>query len=222
MNGDVSEHWMKQHLLPYVAGNSCIVIDHAPYHTMLTDDSKPAAINLKREELIDWLIAHGAKDEGELLSKERFLSDEMAHHWSIRSWMKTKRLDKAVALCSCCITDSQTSLSCSTMNGTDIRLLLLPVAHPVLNPIELMWGQIKRYVRDNNCDFTITHIRELAEQKYRSKIQEHGMLPFSTHGNMPPNNGRLTNCCWNMRRAMQMTRRAMGIRMMTRRHRRWS
>ena len=47
---------------------------------MLTDDSKPAAKNLKREELIDWLIAHGAKDEGELLSKERFLSDEMAHH----------------------------------------------------------------------------------------------------------------------------------------------
>ena len=58
------------------------------------------------------------------------------------------------------------------MNGTDIRLLLLPVAHPALNHIELMWGQIKRYVRDNNCDFTITHIRELAEQKYRSKIQE--------------------------------------------------
>ena len=63
-----------------MAGNSCIVIDHAPYHTMLTDDSKPAAKNLKREELIDWLIAHGAKDEEELLSKERFLSDEMAHH----------------------------------------------------------------------------------------------------------------------------------------------
>ena len=171
MNGDVSEHWMKQHLLPYVAGNSCIVIDHAPYHTMLTDDSKPAAINLKREELIDWLIAHGAKDEGELLSKERFLSDEMAHHWSIRSWMKTKRLDKAVALCSCCITDSQTSLSCSTMNGTDIRLLLLPVAHPVLNPIELMWGRIKRYVRDSNCDFTMSHIRELQNRSTGARFK---------------------------------------------------
>ena len=26
---------------------------------------------------MDWLIIHGAKDEGELLLKERFLSDEM-------------------------------------------------------------------------------------------------------------------------------------------------
>ena len=74
-----------------MAGNSCIVIDHAPYHTMLTYDSKPAAKNMKREELMHWLIAYGAKNEGELLSKERFLSEEMAHHWSTRSWTKTKK-----------------------------------------------------------------------------------------------------------------------------------
>lgn len=92
----------------------CIVIDRAPYHTMLTDDSKPAAKNMKREELIDWLIAHGAKDEdGELLSKEHLLSDEMIIIGPSGRRRKQKRLDKAVALCSCCITDSQTSLSCS-------------------------------------------------------------------------------------------------------------
>ena len=78
----------------------------------------------------------------------------------------------------------------NTMNGTDFRLLLLPVSHPVLNTIELMWGQIKRYVRDNNCDFTSLTSGNLQNRRYRRKIQEHGMLPFSTHRNMPPNNGR--------------------------------
>ena len=177
MNGDVFEHWMKQHLLPYVAGNSCIVIDRAPYHTMLTDDSKPAAKNMKREELIDWLIAHGAKDEdGELLSKEHLLSDEMiiigpsGRQRKQKGW--TKQLLYALAAS---LTPKPHYLAqewvdtFNTMNGTDIRLLLLPVAHPVLNPIELMWGQIKRYVRDNNCDFTMSHIRELAEQKIQEQ-----------------------------------------------------
>ena len=55
------------------------------------------------------------------------------------------------------------------MNGIDIRLFLLPVAHLVLNPIELMWGRIKRYVRDINCGFTMSHIRELAEQKIQEQ-----------------------------------------------------
>jgi len=43
-------------------------------------------------------------------------------------------------------------------HGTDIKFLLLPVAHPILNPIELMWSHLKRHVRQHNRDFTMESI----------------------------------------------------------------
>ena len=70
---------------------------------------------------MDWLIAHGAKDEeGELLSKEHYLTDEMiiigpsGRQWKQKGWKK--QLLYALAVCSCCITDSQTPLSCSRVD----------------------------------------------------------------------------------------------------------
>ena len=42
---------------------------------------------------------------------------------------------------------------------------LLPVAHPILNPIEAMWGQIKQYVRQRNSEFDMEAIRSLAMEK---------------------------------------------------------
>ena len=50
-------------------------------------------------------------------------------------------------------------------SGTNITVLLLPVAHPALNPIEVMWGQIKRYVRDNNHTFKMDEIAHLAKER---------------------------------------------------------
>ena len=41
----------------------------------------------------------------------------------------------------------------------------LPVAHPVLNPIDQMWSQIKQYVRAHNKEFTMASIRRLADEK---------------------------------------------------------
>ena len=105
------------------------------------------------------------------------------------------------------------------MNGTDIRLLLLPVAHPVLNPIELMWGRIKRYVRDNNCNFTMSHIRELAEHKIQEQDSRAWNASFQHTWKYATQQWQADELLLDIRRAMQMTRRAMGIRMMTRRHR---
>lgn len=42
------------------------------------------------------------------------------------------------------------------------------MAHPKLNPIELMWGEMKCYVREKNREFTMSHIKQLAEEKIRS------------------------------------------------------
>ena len=40
----------------------------------------------------------------------------------------------------------------------------LPSYHPDLNPIELIWSQIKSYVTRNNKDFNITGVQKLFEE----------------------------------------------------------
>jgi hypothetical protein len=52
---------------------------------------------------------------------------------------------------------------CNKINNTDLKLLMLPVAHPELNPIELMWSGIKKHVRNNNKTFNMKDIKPLAE-----------------------------------------------------------
>lgn len=49
--------------------------------------------------------------------------------------------------------------------GSDVKFLLLPVTHPVLNPIELMWSLIKRHVRANNHEFTMESVEQLTKSK---------------------------------------------------------
>ena len=56
MNGDAFEHWISNTCYHMWADNSCIVIDRAPYHIILTDDSTPAAKKMKRAELMDGLV----------------------------------------------------------------------------------------------------------------------------------------------------------------------
>jgi len=47
----------------------------------------------------------------------------------------------------------------NTNHNTDIKVNVLPIAHPQLNPIELIWHQIKQYVSDNNHEYTMEGIR---------------------------------------------------------------
>ena len=39
----------------------------------------------------------------------------------------------------------------------------LPVKHCILNPIELAWASMKAYVRDNNINFRLSDVRNLAQ-----------------------------------------------------------
>ena len=40
----------------------------------------------------------------------------------------------------------------------------LPIKHCLLNPIELSWTDLKRYVRDNNVNFRLSDIQQLAHK----------------------------------------------------------
>ena len=46
----------------------------------------------------------------------------------------------------------------------DIKLLRLPVGHSELNPIELIWAQMKNEVARKNVTFNITDVKKLMEE----------------------------------------------------------
>ncbi len=48
-------------------------------------------------------------------------------------------------------------------HGTNIKILRLPVGHCELNPIELIWAQLKRRIATENRTFRINDVRQLAE-----------------------------------------------------------
>ena len=39
MDGEIFEDWCNKRLLPNVPHNACVVLDRAPYHTLLTPES---------------------------------------------------------------------------------------------------------------------------------------------------------------------------------------
>jgi hypothetical protein len=173
MNAEVFEDWMKQHLLPHVPANACIVIDRAPYHTMLTEDSKAAKLSGTRQNLALWLVAQGARDDsGTVLTLDRLLNeptpvpDENGGVKMNVGWAKLMMATLARDL-----TPKPQYMvhewvkTFNAQHNRDIKVLLLPVAHPMLNPIEMMWSQIKQYVRKNNVDYTMPTIQRLAHRK---------------------------------------------------------
>ena len=49
----------------------------------------------------------------------------------------------------------------------DVRVLILPIAHLRLNPIELCWSQVKQYAKTNNKFTSMHHIKDLSLEKMR-------------------------------------------------------
>ena len=48
-------------------------------------------------------------------------------------------------------------------NDFKLKVLFLPVAHPELNPIEMVWGIIKRKVAEHNLTFNLNAVEHETE-----------------------------------------------------------
>ena len=58
-----------------------------------------------------------------------------------------------------------------------IKILFLPVAHPELNPIEMVWSDIKRHVCRSNFSFRLEQLEEIA----RERMGEFGPITFNKY-----------------------------------------
>lgn len=62
----------------------------------------------------------------------------------------------------------------------ELKFAFLPVAHPELNPVELVSSSIKRFVSSNNQDLRLSKVERLAKTKIES-ISIQDIKYFTSH-----------------------------------------
>ena len=145
MDADHWEGWLKKKVLPNIAeetSKAVIVIDNASYHSRYTESSKTVTTKNKKAEIQEWLTSKGIdwekKDTVSVLLKKA----------------KTVFVEKKYVV-------DQIVQDFSHANDVDIRILRLPVGHCDLNPIELIWAQVKNWIARNNTKPNFTAVKEL-------------------------------------------------------------
>lgn len=147
MCSDVWLKWLEEKVLPKIAGG-VLVIDTAPYHLVLTPESAPAGSKLRKAELAEWLESH----------------DVVPADWE-DGWKqsRTKAEMKAVAEKHKPAPRYQVQRLAARFG---VSVLISPVAHPDLNPIEMVWGTVKTALKRGNTTFTLTALKGLVAKEF--------------------------------------------------------
>lgn len=117
--------WVERQLLPNLSPNSVIVLDNASYHSV-QENRKPTLSSLKKD-IVDWLAHNNIQFEGSLTKAELLMLVK-----NVPS-EKTYKIDKM-------------------FTNAGHSVLRLPPYHADLNPIELVWADIKRRVGESVSD----------------------------------------------------------------------
>ncbi|CAF2104471.1 unnamed protein product [Rotaria magnacalcarata] len=117
----------------------CIIIDNATWHNRLAEETKPPKRAWNKATIIDWLNTHQIKYP-EHATKAQLL-DIAFENVPEKKYI----VDEAVKI-------------------YDIQIIRLPIKHCSLNPIELAWGAMKSYIRQNNTSFRLSDVERLASE----------------------------------------------------------
>ncbi|XP_052682713.1 uncharacterized protein LOC128163207 [Crassostrea angulata] len=155
MNSENFTKWFTEQLLPNLPANSVIVMDNASYHSHLDPESRCPTSSAPKAEIQSWLDSKGIHYNPRMIKAE--LVTLVKQH---------KPRPKYVI-------DDLASQSGHTV-------LHLPPYHCELNPIELVWAELKSFVARSNATFKKEKVKELfiqARSTYgvekRRKVESH-------------------------------------------------
>ncbi|GBM61225.1 hypothetical protein AVEN_65357-1 [Araneus ventricosus] len=135
MDGNHFESWFKSKLIPKLEPNSIIVMDNASYHSV--KEEKLPTQSWRKKDIQEWLANKNIPWGSDLLKLELL---------QIVSTVKHKfdgyRIDKIAS-------------------ETGHKVLRLPPYHCELNPIELIWAQVKCYIAHQNQTFKLPEVKNL-------------------------------------------------------------
>lgn len=144
MNHVNFEKWVREKLVPNLPDSSVVVMDNAPYHSVLAE-KVPTKYSIKKD-IVEYLQKKGVHCD-ENMRKEELVTLLAVH----KPRDKVFRIDQYI----------------SSLGHTVVRL---PPYMCDLNPIELVWAQVKNYVRERNCDgiLSLNRLQELTEEAIAS------------------------------------------------------
>ena len=141
MNGSIIIEWVKNQLTPMLHQPSVIVMNNASYHSKQVDGSKAPTSATRKPEMIQWLRDRNVVVD-QTLTKPK-LYDIIKQHKENAA--PTFHVD-------------------TYLRSQGHKVLRLPPYHCKCNPIELIWGDLKGYVAQNNTTFRQKDVRELIER----------------------------------------------------------
>ncbi|XP_023937205.1 uncharacterized protein LOC112045306 isoform X2 [Bicyclus anynana] len=129
------EKWFEK-ILNKVEPGSVIVLDNAPYHSRLVE--RVPNMSWRKADIQTWLKGKNISYE------EKDIKAQLLTKFEKNNYNK-KAIDVMAA-------------------HKNVILLRLPPYHCELNPIELIWAQLKSYVGRNNKTFKINELKDLIEE----------------------------------------------------------
>ena len=145
MNGPHFENWLLETVLPKLPDKSVLVIDNARYHSRQTPESKRPTTNWRKAAIQAWL------------KKMKIpFNDPKDTIPTLLEKSKSIYVPKEYIL------ESITKKYCEA-NGKDIQILRLPIGHSELNPIEMIWAQVKSEVAKKNVTFKMKDVQDLVK-----------------------------------------------------------
>lgn len=145
MNGDVFEEYFEQ-MLDLIPPNSVIVMDNASYHSRKVD--RIPTNSWRKADIIQWLGQNNIPFDESMVKKE-LLSIVSSNKARFTEYVVDKIAQKR-----------------------NITILRLPPYHCELNPIELVWAQVKSYVARRNTTFKMKDVKIIFEESLRNVDSE--------------------------------------------------
>ena len=170
MNWDVFSHWCNTKVFPAIQARgkkAVLVLDRATYHTKLDEEDRRPVTSWNKKRLTESILRWGGPPA------------DWPEHWRSKK-TKAQLLEFAKTIYPSPKYKIQKLADEFASNGFDIKILFLPVAHPELNPIEMVWSFIKRKVASRNLHFNLTHV-ENETKKHIAEIAAQDIKKYVSH-----------------------------------------
>ena len=141
MDSTVFLNWFEHDLIIGLDCPSLIVLDNASYHNIRVEDTVTPTLSARKQVLQDWLTARDIPYQPVMTKTQLY---DIIKRNKITARYKTDDLAES--------------------HGHFV--LRTPVRHCELNPIELIWAQVKGHVARNNCTFKLRDVKALVNEAF--------------------------------------------------------